>query len=216
MGVDFAAMRDAMVESQLRTVGVDDVRVVRAMARLPREEFVPEDRRNLAYAELALPLGNGRSLNYAMATARMLTELRLRDEDRVLVVGAAMGYSAAICAEICRSVVALEEDEALAAAAVTGLAAYANVEPVAGPLAEGWAAGAPYDAILIDGLVEQIPEAIVEQLADGGRLAAAMLDDGVSRLVIGRRQGGGFGTLAFADAQAAPLPGFACPRAFVF
>jgi protein-L-isoaspartate(D-aspartate) O-methyltransferase len=186
------------------------------MAEVPREEFAPEDKRALAYADLTLSLGNGRRLNLPMATGRMLNELALTRTDHVLVVGAATGYSAALCARLAKSVVALESDADLAAFARTALAPYANVEPVAGPLTEGWAKLAPYDAILIDGFVEHIPEAIVDQLAERGRLAAGLLDEGIVRLVYGRKQGGGFGTIAFADAQSAPLPGFARPKAFVF
>ena len=215
MSLDFAAMREAMVESQIRPTAIDDARVIRAMASLPREDFVPEDKRALAYADLTLPLGGGRRLNLPMATGRLLNELALTGSDRVLVVGAATGYSAALCATLAASAVALEEDAELAAFARTALSAYANVEIVEGPLAEGWAELAPYDAILIDGVVEHIPEAIPAQLAEGGRLVAGLLDEGIPRLVYGRRQGG-FGTFAFAEAQSAPLPGFARPRAFVF
>ena len=111
---------------------------------------------------------------------------------------------------------ALEEPGALAAAGSAALAGLANVQPVEGPLAEGWRAGAPYDLILIDGAVEFVPDAIVAQLGDGGRLAVALIEDGVTRLAIGRRAGDGFGAIAFADHAAAALPGFRRPRAFVF
>lgn len=216
MKSDFETMREAMVESQLRTVAVDDPRVIRAMAQVPREQFVPAGKEGLAYAETLLPLGGGRALNLPMATGRLLTALRLTPGDHLLIVGAASGYSAALCAGLVKSVVALEEDDALAGTAKTALATYANVEVAKGPLNAGWAASAPYDAILIDGLVEHIPEAVVDQLADGGRLAAALLEDGISLLTIGRKTAGAFGTSGFADAQSADLPGFERPRAFIF
>lgn len=216
MSHDFEAMRLAMVESQLRTVAVDDRRVVRVMADVPREKFVPEDKISLAYAEMLLPLGNGRHMNLPLATGRLITELGLSADDHVLVIGAAGGYSAAVCARLAKSVVALEEDKALANDGQAALETYQNVECVTGPLQEGWAAAAPYDAILVDGSVEHLPDAITDQLADGGRLTAGLVEDGVIRLVSGRKQGGAFGTASFVDAQATPLPGFARPREFVF
>lgn len=216
MNSDFETMREAMVESQLRTVAVDDPRVIRVMAQVPREQFVPAGKERLAYAEMLLPIGGGRALNLPMATGRLLTALRLTPDDRLLIVGAATGYSAAICTGLAKFVVALEQDDALAGAAEKALAAFGNVAVAKGPLNAGWAASSPYDAILIDGLVEHIPEAIVDQLADGGRLAAALLDDGISRLTIGRKTADAFGVTGFADAQAADLPGFERPRAFIF
>lgn len=215
MNPDFAEMREAMVESQLRSTAVDDPRVVRAMARVPREAFVPADKRALAYAEMLLPIGEGRRLNLPMATGKLLTELALTPADKVLVVGAATGYAAAVCAELAAMVIALEEPP-LAEAAASALAGYANVEPVSGPLNEGWAAAAPYDAILIDGAVEQVPDAITDQLAEGGRLVAALIDKGISRLAFGRQQGGAFGMTEFADAQSTILPGFERPKSFTF
>lgn len=212
--LDFAAMRAAMVSNQLRTNAVNDARVVEAMRAVPREAYVPADQMAFAYADRVVPLGGGRRLNLPMATGRMLTEALPRPRDRALVVGAAGGYAAALLARLVAQVVALEEDAALPALA--RVVAPANVTPVSGPLADGWAAGAPYDLILIDGVVEQIPDAIVDQLAEGGRLVAGLSDRGVSRLVIGRRAGGGFGTVAFADVEGVVLPGFAKPAVFSF
>jgi len=132
-----------------------------------------------------------------------------------MVIGAATGYSAAVLARLVASVVAVEEESDLVQAARTSLAG-SPVEIVEAPLAAGHGEGAPYDLILIDGAVEQLPDALVDQLADGGRLATAVIDDGVTRLAIGRRAGGGFGLVPFADAAAAILPGFARPRTFNF
>ncbi len=210
----FEAMRRAMVASQLRTTAVNDPRVVAAMGDVPRELFVAPERAVFAYTDRPVPLANDRMLNLPMATGRLLTEAGPLPADRALVVGAASGYAAALLSRLVASVVALEEDAALPALARTPHAA--NVTPVAGPLADGWADGALYDLILIDGVVEAIPDALVEQLADGGRLAAGLIDRGVSRLVVGRKSGGGFGTVAFADAEAVPLPGFAKPPVFSF
>jgi protein-L-isoaspartate(D-aspartate) O-methyltransferase len=120
-----------------------------------------------------------------------------------------------VLARLVASVIALEEDDELAAFARKALKG-SGVELVKGPLAKGYAKGGPYDFILIDGAVETVPAAIVDQLADGGAVALALLDQGVSRLALGRRVAGAFGTTIFADAATASLPGFARPRGFSF
>jgi protein-L-isoaspartate(D-aspartate) O-methyltransferase len=211
----FEPMRRAMVASQLRTTGVNDPRVVAAMGEVPRERFVPADRLALAYADALVPVAPGRALNPPMAVGRLLTEARLGGDERALVIGAATGYSAAVLARLVASVVALEEDDELAAFAKKALAG-SGVELVRGPLARGHAKGGPYDFILIDGAVEIVPPAIVGQIADGGEIALAILEEGVSRLAIGRVVAGAFGTTIFADAETASLPGFAKPRGFSF
>jgi protein-L-isoaspartate(D-aspartate) O-methyltransferase len=211
----FEPMRRAMVASQLRTTGVNDPRVVAAMGEVPRERFVPAERLALAYADALVPVAPGRALNPPMALGRLLTEARLGGHERALVIGAATGYSAAVLARLVASVVALEEDDELAAFAGKALAG-SGVELVKGPLARGYAKGGPYDFILIDGAVEIVPLPIVAQVADGGEIALAVLEEGVSRLAIGRVVAGAFGTTIFADAETASLPGFAKPRGFSF
>lgn len=212
---NFEQMRRAMVASQLRTTGVNDPRVVAAMGAVARERFVPERMRPIAYADRTLPIGAGREMNSPMALGRMLTEARLRGHERALVVGAGTGYGAAVLARLVADVIALEEDPELASFARDALQG-TGVRLVQGPLTEGWTEGAPYDFILIDGAVEQVPDVIVSQLAEGAELAAAILDQGVCRLSVGRRAGGGFGMTAFSDAAAAVLPGFQKPRGFSF
>lgn len=212
---NFEHMRRAMVASQLRTTGVNDPRVVAAMGEVPRERFVPRDKVPIAYADALVPLTGGRALNSPMSLGRLLTQAAPRESDHCLVVGAATGYAAAVLARLTRSVVAVEEDRELAASAREALAGTA-VELVEGPLAGGHAERAPYDLILIDGAVEHVPDALVGQLAESGRLAAAILDDGVARLSLGRRAGGAFGTVAFADVATAVLPGFTRPKPFTF
>lgn len=212
---NFEHMRRAMVASQLRTTGVNDPRVVAAMGEVPRERFVPSERCALAYADALVPLGNDRHLNSPMALGRMLSEARLGGDERALVIGAATGYSAAVLGRLAKSVVAIEEVPELAEFA-RGALAGTGIELVEAPLAQGHEAGAPYDFILIDGAVDHVPPAIVEQLADGGEFALALLDEGVTRLCVGRVVAGAFGTTAFADAAAAVLPGFVEPRGFSF
>lgn len=212
---NFEHMRRAMVASQLRTTGVSDARVVAAMGEVPRERFVPAERQMLAYADALMDLGGGRQLNTPMALGRLLSESAPRAADRTLVIGAATGYAAAVLDRLVASVTAVEEDPALAAFASKALAG-TNVKLVEGPLTAGHKRGGPYDLILIDGAVECVPPAIIDQLAENGRLAVAMLEDGVARLSIGRKGGDGFGFTAYSDAASAILPGFEKARAFSF
>ena len=212
---NFEPMRRAMVASQLRTTGVNDPGVIAAMGAVPRERFVPADRAAVAYAETLVPLANGRHLGTPMALGRMLTEARPEPGDKALVIGAATGYSAAVLARLVASVVAVEEDADLLVAAGAALAD-TEVQRIEAPLTAGDPAGAPYDLILIDGAVEFVPEALVAQLSDDGRLVAAILDEGVARIAIGRRGGGCFAMTAVADAASATLPGFQKPRGFSF
>jgi protein-L-isoaspartate(D-aspartate) O-methyltransferase len=213
---NFEQMRRAMVASQLRTTGVSDPRVLAAMGAVPRERFVPADKVAIAYSDTLVPLGNGRDLNSPMAFGRLLSEAAPRPGERAMVVGAATGYAAAVLARLVGSVVAVEEDPELLELARGAIPAGANVKLVEAPMIEGYSAGAPYDLILIDGAVEYVPDAIVGQLVDGGRLGAAILDKGVSSLAIGRRAGEGFGMAEISDWAAAVLPGFCKPRTFSF
>lgn len=206
--------RAAMVVSQLRTSGVSDARVVAAMAQVEREKFLPESQRALAYRDRPLPLGNGRVQNPPLATGLLITEARLQPEDKVLIVGAAGGYAAAVAAKLAAKVVAVEADPALAASARTALEGQAEL--VEGPLADGHAAGAPYDVLIVDGAVEELPAALAGQVASGGRIVAGLVDRGVTRLASGVRSESGFGLKAFADIETVVLPGFEKPRGFKF
>lgn len=212
--LDLEPARHAMVVSQLRTSGVSDARVVAAMAQVPREHFLPESQRGLAYRDRSLPLGGGRFQNPPLATGLLLTQAAIRPDETVLVVGAAGGYAAAVAAQLAARVVAVEENADLASQARETLAGIADV--VEGPLADGAVAGAPYDVLLIDGAVEAIPPALVEQVKPGGRIVAGLADRGVTRLASGVRTASGFGLKSFADVECAVLPGFATPRDFIF
>lgn len=212
---NFEHMRRAMIASQLRTTGTNDPRVLAAMGEVARERFVPRDRLPLAYADALVPLKPGRDLNPPMALGRLLTQASPREGEKALLVGAATGYGAAVLERLVGSLVAIEEDKELAAQAKAALVG-TSVTLVEGPLAKGWAKDAPYDLILIDGAVEFVPEALIVQLRDGGRLVAGLLEQGVTRLAIGRKAGEGFAMAAFADAAAAILPGFVKPKTFAF
>jgi len=212
----FDTMRHSMVASQLRTNAVSDMRVVTAMARVPRESFAPEAVKDLAYRDTSVPLGRGRSLNVPIATGRLLNQAEIQPTDSVLLIGAATGYTAAVLSELAEKVVAVEQDSELAAIARTGLAGYANVTLVEGTLSEGHVAGAPYDVVVIDGAVEQVPPALVAQLRVGGRVATGLSDHGITRLAAGRKSAGGFGLTNFADIDCVELPGFGRARSFTF
>lgn len=208
---DFAAARRAMIESQLRPEGVTDARVLEAMDGVPREQFVPEQSRPLAYADRSLALGGGRFLTAPAVLGKLLTEMAPVTGERALVIGAGTGYSAAVLASMSCDVLALESSAELAARARA-----LGVKVVEGGLEAGHPAAAPYDLILIDGAVEVLPEPIIDQLSDGGRLGTALIDRGLTRLIVGQKVAGAFGYLSIADAGVAPLPGFSRPRAFTF
>lgn len=208
---DYAAARQAMVDSQLRPQGVNDPSVIAAMSLVPREKFVPDEVKPLAYIDRSLPLGEGRELPAPAVLGLLLTALTPLRGERALVVGAATGYSAAVMAELGLETIAVECSPALVAAAKKN-----GVTVVEGPLEKGLKAKSPYDLILIDGSVEYIPDELVDQLTDGGRLGTAVIDQGITRLVTGRKAGGGFGQVSIGDAATPALPGFERPRAFTF
>ena len=208
---DFAAARRAMVENQLRPVGVSDPLVLDAMGSVAREQFVPEDSRPLAYVDRSLPIGGGRYLAAPAVLGQLLTQMAPKPGERALVVGAGTGYAAAVLAAIGCETVALESASGLAKRA-----GELGIKTVDGPLEDGHKSGAPYDLILIDGAVEFIPDAIIAQLADGGRLGAALAEGGITRLIVGQKVGGAFGFLSIGDAGVGPLPGFTKPRGFRF
>ena len=208
---DFAAAREAMVESQLRPQGVTDPAVLGAMGSIPREDFLPPETRPLAYVDRAVPMGDGRFLAAPAVLGSLLTQMMPVRGQRALVVGAGTGYSADVLHVMGLEVVALESSPALLGAARAN-----GIHVVDGPLEAGWNKGAPYDQILIDGAVEYIPDAIVDQLANGGRLGTALVDRGITRLIVGRKAAGAFGYVSMSDAGVPVLPGFTRPRAFTF
>ncbi|OAN55512.1 protein-L-isoaspartate O-methyltransferase family protein [Sphingobium sp. TCM1] len=206
---NYSSMRAAMVDSQLRTSDVDDQRVIAVMARVPREEFVPADRRAMTYVDRPIPLAAGRALNPPLVTGRLLKEAQVAEGDKVLLIGAATGYSAALLAALGAQVTAVEE-EGGPEIAVPG------VTVVRAPLQAGGAAGAPYDLLFIDGAVEEVPAALVQQLADGARVVTGIADRGVTRLCSGRVVDGLLGLSSLIDMEMVVLPGFGAPKAFVF
>lgn len=222
--IDFTRLRRSMVDSQIRPNDVTDPRIIEAMLELPRERFVPAERAGLAYLDDDLPVRAGapgcapRYLIEPMVLARLIQALALSASDRVLDVGTATGYSAALLGRLAGQVVALEEDSELAAAARRTLAdlGVANVEIVTGPLPSGAAAQGPYDSILLGGSVERIPDALLGQLKEDGRLVAVLRDPAPGRATLHLRSGGTVSRRTLFDAAIPPLPGFEAPRGFVF
>ena len=208
---DFAVARRAMVDCQLRPQGVTDRAVLAAMGHVERERFVPESARDFAYFDRPLKIAEGRSMMPPAALGRLLSEVAPAAGEKALIVGAGTGYSSALLSAMGLDVTAIESDDSLLASATTTGANIAKAE-----LATGYAKGAPFDVILIDGAVEQLPDGLVSQLAEGGRIALARIDRGVSRLVVGRKVHGSVGMTTVADADVAPLPGFERPKAFTF
>ena len=213
---NFTQMRKAMVVSQLRTTEVSDPRLIAAMSHIPREDFVPVDRRSFAYADRGVQIGEDRALNPPLTTGRLLNMARISKADNVLLIGAATGYTAAVLAELAGSVTAVEQNPKLVAIAEANLAGYENVKVETGALAEGWRSSSPYSVIVVDGLAEQIPQTLVDQLAPNGRIVGVIVNDGVPRLALGRAAGGHVGYQYFADGGGCPLPGFEVAKSFEF
>ncbi|MEO9599757.1 protein-L-isoaspartate O-methyltransferase [Parasphingorhabdus sp.] len=205
-----------MVVSQLRTTEVSDPRVIAAMSHIAREDFVPAAQRSFAYADRGVQIGEGRALNPPLTTGRLLNVARVTQDDNVLLIGAATGYTAAVLAQLAASVTAVEQSSKLASLAKKNLTDFANANVETGNHSDGLAKSAPYSLIVVDGLVEEIPTTVIDQLASDGRIVAAVMNDGVSRLALGRKAGDHIGYQYFADCGAAPLPGCEKAQSFNF
>jgi protein-L-isoaspartate(D-aspartate) O-methyltransferase len=220
--IDFAAARRMMVDGQVRTADVTDLRLIEAMQSIPRERFVPEDKAALAYLDLDLPLGDAgrtpRRMLKPMVLAKLIQMADIGETDRVLDVGCGGGYSAALLARLAALVVALEEDASLTRRCGEALAAanVANAKVLCGPLALGWPAEGPYDAIIMEGATEVAPDTLLRQLKNGGRLACIVGAGPAAKATLYRSVDGDFSSRPVFDATAALLPGFAKQPEFVF
>ena len=213
---DFAAARRHMVDGQIRTTDVTDLRVISAMLEVPRERFMPPASVSLAYLDLDVPVGGGRRLLRPMVLAKLIQAAELEAGDRVLDVGCATGYGAALLGRIAGDVVALEQDTGLAKTAGDSLLSQPNVSVVTGTLAEGWAQNAPYDVVVLEGATEIVPHALCQQLKNGGRLVCVLGAGPGSKAMLYTRSSGEVGGRPVFDATAALLPGFAETPVFAF
>lgn len=216
--MDYETARRNMVEGQIRTNKVTHEALLAALASVPRERFVPAERAPVAYVDDDIPLGGGRYLMEPMIFARLVQEADPKRTDNVLIVGSATGYGAAVLAPLVKSVTALESDAALAARGREQFARLSVIgaAQVEGPLAQGWQRGSPYDLIVLEGAVEQVPQALFDQLADGGRLMAVIAGQGVGRAILHTKKANILSHRAIFDAAVHPLPGFQAARGFVF
>ena len=219
---DFSIARQKMVDGQVRPSDVTDNRIIDAMLAIPRETFVPEAKRPLAYLDLDIDVSEGgsakRFLLRPAVTAKLLQAAGIGETDSVLVVGCASGYLAAVAAHLGRRVTATECDSALAARAKSALAALAlgNVTVKAAQVADGDSADAPFDVILLNGTTEVAPENLYRQLKQGGRLVGTFALAGPQRAMVVTASHGDFGHRALFDTAIPVLPGLQRPPAFVF
>lgn len=224
MGTDFALLRKRMVDSQIRTRDVTDPDVIRAFLSVPRERFVPTALKSIAYADEEITLDGaaegvtGRLLMAPMPFARLVQLADIRKTDLVLDIGAATGYSSAVIGGLAEAVVALEENAGLAGFAETALTELGidNVAVIEGKHTDGYARQGPYDVIIIEGAVEFVPDALVDQLRDNGRVAAILRDGPLGRAVLYRKIGGELTGAPVFDASVPPLSGFEREASFVF
>jgi protein-L-isoaspartate(D-aspartate) O-methyltransferase len=219
---DFSTARQKMVDCQVRPSDVTDIRIIDAMLAVPREAFVPEQQRAMAYLDLDLEVGGGASgkrfLIKPAVLAKMLQAAEITDADNVLVVGCATGYAAAVVAKLANQVTASESDAGLAAKARDLLARTGcdNVTVHAAAAADGEPANAPYDVIVLDGATEITPNRVYRQLKEGGRLVGVFATTQPPRAAIVTHSHGDFGHRALFDATVPVLPGLERVPAFVF
>lgn len=219
MTANHAVARRKMVENQVRANKVTDAALLDALETLPRERFVPAERTGIAYVDEDLEIAPGRYLIEPMVLARLIQALAIGPGEMVLDVACATGYSTALLGRIAGTVVAVEEDEALLAKAneLLNQLAVDNAVAVAGRHAEGYAKQAPYDAILVNGAMAAVPQALFDQLGEGGRLAAVVKNGpGLGRATLFSKVGGLIGARILFDAGTPVLPGFAAVPAFEF
>ncbi|MBA2587375.1 MAG: protein-L-isoaspartate O-methyltransferase [Alphaproteobacteria bacterium] len=205
-----------MVEAQIRTSNVTDPRILAAISAVAREKFVPSAARALAYADVPVAVAQGRYLLDPRSFAKLLNLAQVTATDRVLDVGCATGYSSAVMARMAAEVVALEQDADLVRIASELLAtAVGKVEVVQGGLIEGVKGQGPFDVIFVNGAIEQVPETLLAQLAEGGRLVT-VIKDGQSRAWLFLKQNGKIGQRPDFDADVPLLAGFKKAMGFIF
>ncbi|MDP3265112.1 MAG: protein-L-isoaspartate O-methyltransferase [Tabrizicola sp.] len=213
---EFATRRVMMVDTQVRPSDVTKFPIIEAMLSVPREAYVPGDKREAAYVGENLDIGGGRVVLEARTLAKMLDALDIQPTEMVLDIGCGLGYSAAVIARLADAVVAVEEDPALAAEAqrLLSVEGVDNAAVMTGPLVNGAPKHAPYDVITVQGGVDRVPDALLAQLKDGGRIAALFMDDGVGTVKVGYKIDGKMTWRPLFNASAPVLDGFAVQRGF--
>jgi protein-L-isoaspartate(D-aspartate) O-methyltransferase len=216
--MDYAAARQNMVESQIRPNRVIDEAVIAAFASLPRERFVPLPLRGIAYVDQDMALGKGRFLMEPMVLARLIQAAGVGPTDIALDVGCGTGYSAAVLSRLANTVVAVEEDKDLLVQATANFAALSidNIALLEGALVQGSPKQAPYNVILIDGAVDEVPAALLGQLAEGGRLVTVLGPHSPRRATLIEKISGTIARRPLFEAAVASLPGFVAEPGFVF
>lgn len=213
---DYATRRRMMVDTQVRPSDVTKFPIIDAMLAIPREVFVPRDRSEAAYASENVVIGTDRVMLEPRTFAKMLDFVDLTNDDLVLDLAAGLGYSAAVIARIAEAVVAVEDDADRAKEAQSLLSDQQadNVVVHHGDLTQGAAEHGPYDAILIEGAIQQLPDAIADQLKDGGRIAAVFMEGALGVVRIGYKIDGGITWRYAFNASAPVIPGFAKQASF--
>ena len=215
--MDLARARDIMVEGQVRTSDVTDLRILHAMRTLPRERFAPAQRRTLAYADLELEVAPGRSLMRPRDLAKLIQALDPKPHERALEIAGATGYGAAVLAACCKEVVTLDPDPDLSFAARAALESCGlAVKTVSTAVADGWTDEAPYDVMLLNGGAEIVPDAWLAQLAPGGRLGVIVRDGPAGKARIYTRAEDAVAFRVEFDAFPNVAPGLHRPRVFTF
>ncbi len=214
---EFSARRVMMVDTQVRPSDVTKFPIIDAMLTVPRETYVPRDLREAAYVGENLEIGGGRVLLEARTLAKLLDALDIQPTEMVLDLGCGLGYSAAVIARLADAVVAVEADEGLFAQAQRLLSdeGVDNAAVLSGPLDQGAAKYAPYDVITLQGGVEVVPDAILAQLKDGGRIGAVFMDGALGTAKVGYKIDGAMSWRPIFNATAPVMPGFAKARGFV-
>jgi protein-L-isoaspartate(D-aspartate) O-methyltransferase len=214
---DFQTRRVVMVDTQVRPSDVTKFPIIAAMLAVPREVYVPADRREAAYVGGNVDIGAGRVVLEARTLAKLLDALDIQPDEVVLDVGCGLGYSTAVIARLADAVIAVEEDAAHAAEAQRTLnqEGVDNAAVIAGPLVAGSAKHGPYDAIIVQGGVEVIVTAILDQLKDGGRIGALFMEGALGVARIGYKADGQITWRSVFNASAPVLTGFRAERAFV-
>jgi protein-L-isoaspartate(D-aspartate) O-methyltransferase len=207
---NFSARRTMMVDTQVRPADVTKFPIIEAMLNVPREDFVPATQREAAYVGENLDLGQNRVLLEPRTLAKMLDTLAVSNSEMVLDVGCAMGYSSAVIAHMAEAVVAVEKDEAMATEAQDALSAAGadNVVVHVGPLQDGAPEHGPYDVIIVQGGIAQVPATLTDQLKDGGRIACLFMQGALGEVRVGHKRGGQISWRMAFNAAAPVIPGF--------